>query len=126
MVEHLLENGLGGLPLIVGGRSSGARVACRTAEGTGAAGVLCLAFPLQPASRPGAPERPSRLPELDAVGVPMLIVQGERDPFGVPPEAAGRTVARVAGDHGLKGDLPGVTAAVGSWLDRVLARVVAG
>jgi len=126
VVDHLVANELGGLPLIVGGRSSGARVACRTAEATGAVGVLCLAFPLQPASRAGGAPRPSRLPELDAVSVPTLVVQGERDPFGMPPEAEGRTVARVAGDHGLKSDLPAVTAAVGSWLDAVLGRVVTG
>ena len=68
-------------PLVTGGRSSGARVACRTAAATGAAGVLCLAFPLHP---PGRPDK-SRLPELEAVTVPVLIVQGESDPFGMPP-----------------------------------------
>ena len=126
VVEDLLAGASGGRPLIVGGRSSGARVACRTAEATGAAGVLCLAFPLQPSARAGAVPRPSRLPELDAVSVPTLVVQGERDPFGMPPEAEGRTVARVAGDHGLKSDLPAVTAAVGSWLEVVLGPVMAG
>ena len=59
-----------GLPLVVGGRSSGARVACRTAEATGAVGVLCLAFPLQPPRRAGASPAPNRLSELDAVTVP--------------------------------------------------------
>src|SRR5438309_1740675 len=68
VVEHLRAGDLSGLRLIAGGRSSGARVACRTAPETAAAGVLCLAFPLEPPSR-GAP-RPSRLPELDAVTVP--------------------------------------------------------
>ena len=72
-------------PLITGGRSSGARVACRTAAATRAAGVLCLAFPLEPPRRDGP--RPSRLPELDAVSVPVLVVQGDRDPFGLPPPA---------------------------------------
>ena len=72
-------------PVLCGGRSSGARVACRTAAGTGAAGVLCLAFPLHP---PGRPEK-TRLGELEAVEVPVLIVQGESDPFGMPPEAPG-------------------------------------
>ncbi|MBL7255019.1 alpha/beta hydrolase family protein [Paractinoplanes lichenicola] len=69
----------GKLPLIVGGRSSGARVACRTAAGLGAVGVLALAFPLHP---PGKPEK-SRAAELPA-GVPTLVLNGDRDAFGVP------------------------------------------
>src|SRR4051794_19887015 len=69
-----------GLPLITGGRSSGARVACRTADATQAVAVLCLAFPVHP---PGKPEK-TRLDELDAVEVPVLVVQGESDPFGMP------------------------------------------
>ena len=96
-----------------GGRSSGARVACRTAAATGAAGVLCLAFPF---TRRGGP-RKSRLDELDAVAVPVLVVQGERDPFGMPPPAAGRTVVAVAGDHGLKADTAALEAAVSAWLE---------
>jgi len=103
-------------PVLCGGRSSGARVACRTSARTGAIGVLCLAFPLHP---PGRPER-TRLPELDAVEVPVLIVQGESDPFGMPPEAPGREVVRVRGDHGLKSDRPGLRAAVAGWLERRL------
>jgi len=95
------RRGLGELPLVTGGRSSGARVACRTAGAVGAAGVLCLAFPLHP---PGRPDR-SRLPELEQVDVPVLIVQGDRDPFGMPPAAPNRSVAVIAGaDHGLKRD----------------------
>jgi uncharacterized protein len=105
-------------PLLVGGRSAGARVACRTVADTGAIAVLCLAFPVHP---PGRPEK-SRLDELDAVSVPVLVVQGERDPFGMPPEAPGRTVAVVAGDHGLKSDRAAQAEAVRSWLDRVLSR----
>ncbi|HET6549252.1 MAG TPA: alpha/beta family hydrolase [Solirubrobacter sp.] len=101
-----------GLELIVGGRSSGARVACRTAAVTGAAKVLCLAFPLHP---PGRPEK-TRLPELEAVGVPVLIVQGESDPFGMPPEAPGRTVVRLRGNHSLRSDIPGLRAAVRDFL----------
>ena len=66
VVEHLLAGELRGLPLVVGGRSMGARVACRTAEATGAVGVLCLAFPLQPPRRPAAAPAQSRLHELDA------------------------------------------------------------
>jgi predicted alpha/beta-hydrolase family hydrolase len=115
VVETLREDVLGELPLVVGGRSLGARVACRTAEALGAAAVLCLAFPLEPPPRAGKP-RQSRLAELDAVTVPTLVVQGERDPFGIPPPGPSRQVVRVAGDHGLKADLDGVAAAVRSWL----------
>ena len=100
------------LPLITGGRSAGARVACRTAAATGAAGVLCLAFPVHP---PGKPEK-SRLDELDGVSVPALIVQGTSDPFGMPPEASGRTVVKVPGNHSLTGDLDTLRGAVGDWL----------
>lgn len=113
VVAELRDGALAGLPLVAGGRSSGARVACRTAAATGAAGVLCLAFPVHP---PGRPEK-SRLDELDAVRVPVLVVQGERDPFGMPPDAKGRTVARVAGDHGLKADRAALEAAVTAWLE---------
>lgn len=106
------------VPVIVGGRSSGARVACRTAAATGAVGVLCLAFPVHP---PGRPEK-SRLDELDAVAVPVLVVQGESDPFGMPPpKPPTRTVAQLRGNHSLKSDLPGLQAAVRDWLDALLA-----
>jgi uncharacterized protein len=111
-LERLRDGPAGDLPLIVGGRSAGARVACRTAGATGASAVLCLAFPVHP---PGKPEK-SRLAELDAVRVPVLVVQGERDPFGMPPTAPDRTVVKVAGDHSLKTDLEAVAAAIGSWL----------
>ena len=89
-------------PLVVGGRSAGARVACRTALATGACGVVCLAFPLHP---PGRPER-SRLAELAGAGVPVLVVQGRRDPFGTADELIGQVpagvdVIAVDGDHGL-------------------------
>jgi predicted alpha/beta-hydrolase family hydrolase len=85
---------LQGAPLVVGGRSAGARVACRTSAQVGADAVLCLAFPLHP---PGHPER-SRLPELVGVALPLLVVQGDRDAFGVPP---GARLVRGA-DHGFK------------------------
>jgi predicted alpha/beta-hydrolase family hydrolase len=122
VVEQLREGDLGGLPLIAGGRSSGARVACRTAGATGAIGVLCLAFPLQPPRRPEAEPAPSRLTELDAVAVPTLVVQGERDPFGMPPGGPLREVAVVRGDHGLKTDLPALRAAVATWLGALVPR----
>jgi uncharacterized protein len=117
VIRHLTARRLRGLPLIVGGRSSGARVACRTAGSTGAVGVLCLAFPLQPPQRKDAPEPPpDRLPELDAVAVPTLVVQGTRDMFGVPPPGPRRAVVEVDGDHGLKTDLGTLAAAVRDWL----------
>jgi len=112
VVERLLADELQGLPLVAGGRSLGARVACRTVEATGALAVLCLAFPLHP---PGRPEK-SRLSELDAVSVPTLVVQGARDPFGMPPPGPRRTVVGVAGDHGLKSDRRAVADAVRTWL----------
>jgi uncharacterized protein len=116
VIGHLRAGELRGLPLVVGGRSSGARVACRTAEATGALGVLCLAFPLQPSRRAGVTPAQSRLSELDAVTVPTLVVQGVRDRFGMPPATALRTVVPVQGDHSLRTDLAAVGAAVGSWL----------
>ena len=120
VVEQLREGELAGLPLIVGGRSLGARVACRTVEETGAVGVLCLAFPLEPPRRGDKPPQ-TRLPELDAVTVPTLVVQGERDRFGMPPPGPAREVAKVPGDHGLKADPEAVTAAVRAWLPGVVA-----
>jgi predicted alpha/beta-hydrolase family hydrolase len=120
VIDHLFAGELRGLSLLVGGRSSGARVACRTAETTGAAGVLCLAFPLQPPRRTGAAPAPSRLAELDAVTVPTLVVQGTRDPFGIPPATERRTVVQVAGDHSLRTDLGAVSEAVRAWFLRVL------
>jgi len=117
-VTHLKAEQLANLPLVVGGRSLGARVACRTIDETGAVAVLCLAFPLEPPQRAGKP-RQSRLAELDAVTVPVLVVQGKRDPFGMPPPGPTREVARVVGDHGLKADPAAVAAAVREWLPTV-------
>ena len=87
-----------------------------------AVGVLCLAFPLQPPPRSGSPASPSRLPELDAVSVPLLVVQGARDRFGIPTAGALRTVVQVPGDHGLKTDLEAVAAAVRAWLPGIVAQ----
>jgi predicted alpha/beta-hydrolase family hydrolase len=100
--------------LVVGGRSAGARVACRTAQATAADAVLCLAFPLHP---PGRPER-SRLPELKGAGVPVLVVQGDRDAFGVPDGAH----LIPGADHGFKVSKghdparPQIRRAVSDWL----------
>jgi predicted alpha/beta-hydrolase family hydrolase len=116
----LAEDVLAGLPTLSGGRSSGARVACRTAAQTNAQAVLCLAFPLHPPQRDPSAEPKTRLPELAAVKVPVLVVQGRSDRFGMPPAARGRKVVEVAGDHGLKADVPAVRAAIAAWLGRVL------
>jgi predicted alpha/beta-hydrolase family hydrolase len=116
VIEALRPELGGDLPLIVGGRSSGARVACRTAAATGASAVLCLAFPLRPPRKPDKAPAESRLPELEAVTVPMLIVQGTTDPFGMPPPGPQRQIAEVAGDHALRADLAAVASAVGAWL----------
>jgi uncharacterized protein len=114
VVDHLRGSELGDLPLVTGGRSLGARVACRTVEQTGAAAVLCLAFPLLPPRRNKPPQ--SRLPELEAVTLPVLVVQGESDRFGMPPAGRSRTVVEVPGDHGLKADTTAVGGAVAEWL----------
>jgi uncharacterized protein len=116
VVERLGADELAGLRLVVGGRSSGARVACRTAGEVGGAGVLCLAFPLEP---PGG--RPSRLAELEAVDVPVLVVQGEHDRFGIPPPAPGRSVVVVGGDHALRKDVAAIEAAARAWLLELFA-----
>jgi uncharacterized protein len=101
-----------GLPLICGGRSSGARVACRTAGALGAAGVLALAFPLHP---PGRPDR-NRADELPA-RVPTLVVNGDRDPFGVPePAGLVDVVVRPGATHDLRRDLAGTADLVLVWL----------
>jgi predicted alpha/beta-hydrolase family hydrolase len=120
VVAALRAAELSDLPLAVGGRSSGARVACRTAAEAGAVAVLCLAFPLHPPGKGDDPSK-SRLPELDAVTVPTLVVQGERDPFGMPPEGRGRTVVRVSGDHSLR-STAAVRDAVAAWLPAAVNR----
>jgi predicted alpha/beta-hydrolase family hydrolase len=111
-------------PLVFGGRSAGARVACRTAAEHGAAGVLALAFPLHP---PGRPEK-SRAGELTDVSVPICVVQGETDAFGRPEDVAAVLIGRanasvyaVPGDHALKRDVDVVAAAALSWLNELVA-----
>jgi len=122
VVEVLRARRFHELPLVVGGRSSGARVACRTSGATRAAGVLCLAFPLQPPQGKRTEPRPSRLSELDAVEVDVLVVQGERDPFGVPPAAARRVVHVVPGDHSLRQGLATAAPIVTEWLQRLASK----
>ena len=120
-VGQLAAGELRGLFLVTGRRSAGARVACRTAEATSAGAVLCLAFPLRPPRRAGAAPSSGRLDELDAVEVPVLVVQGSRDRFGMPPPAERRLVVEVAGDHSLRTDPGAVAAAVAAWLPNAIA-----
>ena len=115
VIAELRERGLIAAPLIAGGRSLGARVACRTAAAVGADAVLCLAFPVHPPGKGDDPSK-SRQGELDAVELPVLVVQGESDPFGMPAGGPHRDVVTVAGNHGLKADVPAVRDAVGAWL----------
>ncbi|GAA1662772.1 alpha/beta hydrolase [Nonomuraea maheshkhaliensis] len=104
-----------GLPVVQGGRSNGARVACRTAKAVGAAAVVALAFPLHP---PGRPER-SRADELRGAGVDVLVVNGERDPFGVPDAGdAARLVVLPGEGHELKRDPARVGEVVAEWIVR--------
>ncbi|CRK59691.1 Esterase/lipase/thioesterase family active site [Alloactinosynnema sp. L-07] len=116
VADHLSSLWFDGLPMVFGGRSSGARVACRTALEGQAVAVVCLAFPLHP---PGKPEK-TRLSELDEVTVPTLVVQGEMDSFGRPPGAHHREIVLVPGDHSLKKELPRISRTVEEWLDRIL------
>jgi predicted alpha/beta-hydrolase family hydrolase len=118
VIAQLRDRGVISAPLVVGGRSLGARVACRTASAVGAAAVLCLAFPVHPPGKADDPSK-SRQGELDAVELPVLVVQGSSDPFGMPEAGPKREVVAVAGNHGLKADLPAVGDAVASWLARI-------
>ncbi|HZB49752.1 MAG TPA: alpha/beta family hydrolase [Mycobacteriales bacterium] len=113
-VVRRLRHEVPGLPLVLGGRSSGARVACRTAAELGAAAVVALAFPTRP---PRTPDK-DRLAELAAPPVPVLVVQGERDPFGIPPPAPGRTVRLLpTATHTIRGPAARAAgAAVATWL----------
>jgi predicted alpha/beta-hydrolase family hydrolase len=110
-----------GVPLIQGGRSNGARVACRTAAAVGARAVIALAFPLSP---PGRSPAVSRVEELRAAregGARVLVVNGDRDPFGIPGGQDADRVVVVPGEtHALKGHRPAIVAAVAEWLPTVL------
>jgi uncharacterized protein len=108
------------VPLVQGGRSNGARVACRTARAAGAAGVVALAFPLHP---PGHPER-SRVDELDTAAVDVLVVNGDRDPFGVPVGRGRIQVAVLVGQaHALNRGPGDIQHAVTAWLTALLGRL---
>jgi predicted alpha/beta-hydrolase family hydrolase len=105
-----------GLMVIQGGRSNGARLACRTAQAVGAAGVIALAFPLHPPGRAGDPEK-SRAGELRAAGVPVLVINGENDPFGIPDAADADRLVVLAGEtHALSRHPQAIVAEVTSWL----------
>jgi predicted alpha/beta-hydrolase family hydrolase len=109
-----------GLPLVQGGRSNGARVACRTARQAAAAAVIALAFPLHPPGKAADPAR-SRAGELRSAGVPVLVINGERDPFGVPDEGdAARLVVLPGQAHALSGKSDVITAEVESWLNQIV------
>jgi|HubBroStandDraft_1064217.scaffolds.fasta_scaffold13621_1 predicted alpha/beta-hydrolase family hydrolase len=114
-----LRGRYGGLPLVQGGRSNGARVACRTAQAAGAAAVIALAFPLHPPGQAARPEK-SRAGELRSAreaGVPVLVINGESDPFGVPAaDDADRLVVLPGETHALSRHPSAIVAAVASWL----------
>ena len=109
VVGQLRAASPGGL-LVVGGRSFGGRVACRTSSQVGADAVLCLAFPLV------APSGSDRTGELEGVAVPVLVIQGRSDPFGMPGGAPGREVVAVEGSHSLRKGEGVIEAAVATWL----------
>jgi predicted alpha/beta-hydrolase family hydrolase len=129
VLDRLRDGGRLTGPLVLGGRSAGARVACRTAAGQGADGVLALAFPLYP---PGRPEK-TRATELVDVTVPLLVLQGETDSMGRPSEVAavlaGRaraSVYEVPGDHSLKRNVDLVAAGALFWLGELIGRAALG
>lgn len=108
-----LRAGYPGIPLVQGGRSNGARVACRTARQVGAAGVIALAFPLHPPGQPGK----SRDAELRAAGTRVLVLNGDRDPFGIPePDDATRVVVLPGETHALSKNPAAIGEAVARWL----------
>ena len=117
-----LTRGRGRLPhpLVTGGRSAGARVACRTAARLGADAVLALSFPLHPPGRPEKSRAHEGL-EVTQAGRPLLVIQGEKDPFGSPAEVrqalgAAAEVVSVPGPHAFARGVPGVLEAAQAWL----------
>jgi uncharacterized protein len=109
-----------GLPLVQGGRSNGARVACRTALQAGATAVIALAFPLHPPGKADDPAR-SRAGELRAAGVPVLVINGERDPFGIPDaDDAAKLVVLPGETHSLSGHSQVITTEVETLLGEVI------
>jgi predicted alpha/beta-hydrolase family hydrolase len=107
-----------GLPLVQGGRSNGARVACRTAAALRARGVIALAFPLHPPGQPGK----SRADELASAGTSVLVLNGDRDPFGMPEGGAGVRVVALPGEtHALARDPAAIGVICGGWISELLA-----
>lgn len=118
-IIEALRPGFPAIPLVQGGRSNGARLACRTARAAGARAVVALAFPLHP---PGRPER-SRADELRQAGVPVLVVNGDHDPFGVPDGAdASRVIVLPGETHALSRQPGQIRETVESWLSEMLVR----
>jgi predicted alpha/beta-hydrolase family hydrolase len=108
-----------GVPLIQGGRSNGARLACRTARAAGAIAVIALAFPLHPPGKADVPEK-SRAGELRSAGVPVLVINGDRDPFGVPDAVdADRLVVLEGETHTLSKQRVAIVSAITSWLSEL-------
>jgi len=111
-----------GVPLVQGGRSNGARVACRTAAALGARAVIALAFPLCPPGRSPAVSRAAELRGARQAGARVLVVNGDRDPFGIPSAQEADRVVVVPGEtHALKGHRAVIVAAVAEWLPAVLS-----
>src|SRR6516165_1267489 len=110
-----------GAPLVQGGRSNGARVACRTAAAAGARAVIALAFPLRPPRSPGGGSRIAELHAARDGGAAVLVVNGDRDPFGIPGAQDADRVVVVPGEtHALKGHRAAIVAAIAGWLPAVL------
>jgi len=110
-----------GIPLVQGGRSNGARVACRTAAAAGARAVIALAFPLRPPRSPGGESRVAELHAARDGGAVVLVVNGDRDPFGIPGAQDADRVVVVPGEaHALKGHRAVIVAAIAGWLPAVL------
>jgi len=110
-----------GVPLVQGGRSNGARVACRTAAAVGARAVIALAFPLCPPGRSPAVSRAAELRAAREGGAKVLVVNGDRDPFGIPDARDADRVVVVPGEtHALKGHREAIVTAVAEWLPTVL------
>jgi hypothetical protein len=110
-----------GVPLVQGGRSNGARVACRTAAAVGARAVIALAFPLRPPQRAAAPDRGDELRRAREGGARVLVVSGERDPFGIPATSDADRVVVVPGEtHALKGHRAIIVAVIAGWLPAVV------
>jgi predicted alpha/beta-hydrolase family hydrolase len=107
-----------GLALIQGGRSNGARVACRTAPAVGARGVIALAFPLHPPGQPGK----SRAGELASAGTEVLVLNGDRDPFGMPGAGPGIRIVVLTGEtHALSRNPAAIGEIAADWIREVLA-----